>query len=65
MSPLQSQCCMMVSGGVQGVSPEVHDHIHCFERVQLQVVKSAPDSLLLHLLSVCRLVTVLDETDDR
>ncbi len=22
----------------RGVSPEVHDHLHCFERVQLQVV---------------------------
>ncbi len=45
------------------VSPEVHDHVHYFECVQLQVNKSAPDSQLLNLLSVCRLVTVLDETD--
>ncbi len=55
---------MMVSGGrAGGVSPEVHDHLHCFERVELQVVKTAPDSQLLNLLSVRRLVTVLDEAD--
>ncbi len=50
-------------GGEQGVSPEVHDHLHCFERVKLQVVKTAPDSQLLNLLSVSRLVTILDEAD--
>ncbi len=44
-----------------GVSPQVHDHLHCFERVQLQVVKTALDSQLLNLLSVSRLVTILDE----
>ncbi len=55
---------MMVSGGrAGGVSPEVHDHLHCFERVKLQVVKTAPDSQLLNLLSVSRLVTILDEAD--
>ncbi len=43
-----------------GRSPEVHDHLHC---VQLQVVKTASDSQLLNLLSVSRLVTVLNETD--
>ncbi len=49
-------------GGEQGgVSPEVHDHLHCFERVKLQVVKTAPTSQLLNLLSVSRLVTVLNE----
>ncbi len=54
-------------GEIRGVSPEVHDHLHCFERVELQVVKTAPDSQLLNLLSgVClsRLVPILDETDD-
>ncbi len=50
-------------GGEQGVSPEVHDHLHCFEHVELQVVKTTPDSQLLNLLSVSRLITVLDETD--
>ncbi len=40
-----------------------HDHFQCFEHVQLQVVKTAPDSQLLSLLSVSRLVTVLDEAD--
>ncbi len=53
---------MMVSGGRAGGSPEVHGHLHCFERVQLQV-KTAPDSQLLNLLSVSRLVTVLNEAD--
>ncbi len=50
-------------GESRGVSPEVHDHLHCFEHVELQVVKTAPDSQLLNLLSVSRLVSVLDETD--
>ncbi len=50
-------------GGEQGVSPEVHDHLHCFERVELQVVKTTPDRQLLNLLSVSRLVTVLNEGD--
>ncbi len=50
-------------GESRGVSPEVHDHLHCFERVKLQVVKTAPDSQLLNLLSVGRLVTVLNEAD--
>ncbi len=36
---------MIVSGGrAWGVSPEVHDHLHCFECVKRQVVKTAPDS---------------------
>ncbi len=43
---------MMVSRGrAGGVSPKVHDHLHCFEHVKLQVVKTAPDSQLLNLLS--------------
>ncbi len=54
---------MMVSGGEWGVSPEVHDHLHCFEHVKLQVVKTAQDSQLLNLLSVSRLVTILNEAD--
>ncbi len=44
-------------------SPEVYDHLHCFEHVKLQVVKTAPDSQLLNLLSVDRLVIVLNEAD--
>ncbi len=55
---------MMGDGGGGGGSLEVHDHLHSFERVQLQVVKNAPDSQLLNLLSVSRLVSVLDEADD-
>ncbi len=50
-------------GESRGVSPEVHNHLYSFERVQLQVVVTAPDSQLLNLLSVSRLVSVLDETD--
>ncbi len=50
-------------GKSRGVSPEVHDHLHSFERVKLQVVKTAPDSQLLNFLSVSRLVTILDEAD--
>ncbi len=46
-----------------GGSPDVHDHLHCFKRVKLQVVKTAPDSQLLNLLSVSRLVTILDEAN--
>ncbi len=47
-------------GGEQGGgggSPEVHDHLQCFEHV----VKTAPDCQLLNLLSVSRLV--LHEVD--
>ncbi len=54
----------MLVGGASagGVPPKVHDHLHCFERVELQV-KTAPDSQLLNVLSVRRLVTVLNEAD--
>ncbi len=31
----------------EGGSLEVHDHLHSFERVELQVVETAPDSQLL------------------
>ncbi len=51
-------------GGEQGVSPEVHYHLYSVVRVQLQVVVTAPDSQLLNLLSVNRLITVLNEADD-
>ncbi len=46
-----------------GVSPKVYNHLQCFERVQLQVVKTAPDCQPLNHLSVSRLVTVLDEAN--
>ncbi len=56
---------MIVSGGrAGGVSPEVHDHLHCFERVELQVVLTAPDNQLFNLLSVSRLVSIVDEAGD-
>ncbi len=51
-------------GECRGVSPEVHYHRYSFERVKLQVVVTAPDSKLLNLLSVSRLVSILDETND-
>ncbi len=51
-------------GGGGGGSPEVHYHLYSFEHVQLQVVVTAPDSQLLNLLFVSRLVTVLDEAND-
>ncbi len=55
---------MMVRWGEsKGVSSEVHGHVHFFECVELQVVKTAPDSQLLNLLSVSRLVTVLNEAN--
>ncbi len=46
-----------------GCSPEVHYHLHSFEHVKLRVVKTAPDSQLLNLMSVSRPVTVLNEAD--
>ncbi len=50
---------VMVSGGRAGGSPEVHDHLQCFKRVKLRVVKISPDSQLLNLLSVSRGYIVL------
>ncbi len=53
---------MMVSGGTaEGFL--LKSTIICFERVKLQVVKTAPDSQLFKLLSASRLVTFLDEAD--
>ncbi len=46
------------------MSPEVHYHLYSFVRVQLQVVVTAPDRQLLNLLSVNRLITILNEADD-
>ncbi len=54
---------MMVIGGLAGGGVLLGDHLHCFECVKLQVVKTVPDSQLLNLLSISRLVTVLDEAD--
>ncbi len=43
----------MIRSAVCGqISPEVHDHLHSFECVKLQIVKTAPDSQLLNLLPV-------------
>ncbi len=65
MTPLQSPCCfMMVSGGRAGGFLLKSTIISTVLSVcKLQVVKTAPDSQLLNLLSVSRLVTVLNEAD--
>ncbi len=64
MTPLQYSAVHNGKWGEsRGVSHEVHDRLHSFEPVKLQVVKTAPDSQLLDLLSVSRLVTALDEAD--
>ncbi len=61
MTPLQSQCCSWWwVGGEQGgfsLSPRSSPQF------KLQVVKTAPDNQLHDLLSVSRLVTVLDEAN--
>ncbi len=54
---------MMVSGGRAGGFLLKSSHLHSFERVKLQVVKTAPDRQLLNLLSVSRHISVLDEAD--
>ncbi len=75
MTPLHSRGeCVCVGGGDKTVerivdfrrtprSPEVHNPLHCFERVRLRVIKTAPDNQLLNLLSVSRLVTILNDAD--
>lgn len=50
-------------GECWGVSSEVHNHLHCSECVQIQVVVTAPESQVLDLTSTCRHITVLDEVD--
>ncbi len=66
MTPLQWQCCLWwcVGGERGGVLLKSAIISIFFERVKLQVVKTAPDSQLLNLLSISRLVTVLNEADD-
>ncbi len=67
MTPLRSRgecvCVCVCGGGGGGGSPEVHNPLHCFERVRLRVIKTAPDNQLLNLLSVSRLVTILNDAD--
>ncbi len=58
-----SAVCDGECGECRGVLPEVHNHLPCFERVQLQVVVTAPDSQLFFL-SVSRLVSIVDEAND-
>ncbi len=67
--PKRLHCCYSALhdgewGESRGVSPEVHDHLHCFECVELQDVKTAPDSQLRNLLSVIRLVSILNVADE-
>ena len=47
-----------------GAPPEVHYHLHSFERVQLQVVATAPQGELFNFPPVCRLISISDEADD-
>ncbi len=54
---------MMVSGGSAGGFLLKSTIISTVLSVQLQVVKTAPDSQLFNLLSVSKLVTVLNEAD--
>lgn len=49
---------------MQGVPSEVHNYLHSFECVPLQVVVTAPDSQFFNLLSVNGLVSLVDEADD-
>ena len=51
-------------GQCRGPSPEVYCHLHGLERVQVQVVLTTSEDQLLHLPSVCRLTTILDQADD-
>lgn len=47
-SPVETLLCRKVIGGV---SEKVHQHLHFFDREQLQVVLTAPMNELVHLLS--------------
>ncbi len=57
-------CSGLICANLQKGSPEVHDHLHSLERVKLQVVKTALDSQLFNLLSLSRLITILNEDDE-
>lgn len=52
------------SGYWQRVSPEVHCHLRSLKRAQLRVVLTAPVDQLLHFLSLCRLINILDQADN-
>lgn len=56
----------MAMGGSVGEFPsKVHSHLHSLERVQLQVVLTAPLDQVFYFLSVCKLITVLEQSNDR
>ena len=54
---------MMGVGGDMALL-EVHSHRHCFERVKLQVVVTAPGHQVVNLPPVGRLVAARDESDE-
>lgn len=56
---------LLVMDNQQNLDMAAGCHLHSFERVHLQVVLTAPADQPFNLPSVCRLVTVLDEADDR
>lgn len=51
---------LMSRGGREG---EVHNHLNSLKSIQLKVVFAAPGHQLLHLLSVCRIIAIRNETD--
>ncbi len=63
MTPLQSQSCSWWWVGESGGGFVLKSIVISSFSVQLQVVKTAPDSQLLNLLFVSRLVTALNEAD--
>ncbi len=61
MTPLLSQCCSLERGGGGFLKSTIISTD--LSMLSSRVVKTAPDNQLLNLLSVSRLVTVLDEAD--
>ena len=48
----------------EGVSIKGHCHLHSLKLVQLQAALTAPEREPFNLPSICRFVTILDESDD-
>ena len=46
------------------VHPEIHYHLQGLEWIELGLVLTTPDDLLIHLVPLGRLITILDEGDD-
>ncbi|KAK5931765.1 hypothetical protein CgunFtcFv8_003535 [Champsocephalus gunnari] len=53
-----------VLGGWGCGLPKVHNHLHCLESVELQVVVPTPGHQMVHLPPVGRLVPTRDESDE-